>query len=86
MYLFSALKGRLGAKCGLKRNAFGDEVDEGSTGLATSGCEGTQPGPRFGPAVGFIAAGDFAGDDCGTKLALGQVVGGGHLSSFEKGE
>ncbi len=70
----------------LERDGLGDEVEEGLGTLAAGSRQAGEDLPSVGAGGGLVAAGEFAGDDGGAQLALGQVVGGVHPVMIQKGE
>ena len=63
-----------------------DKGDEVGGALGAGGGQGGGDLPCFGAADGFVAAGEFAGDDRPAQLPFGQVAGGVRAGFIEQCE
>ena len=63
-----------------------DKVREVLVALGTGGGERTQDLEGHGAGWGLVAAGDLAGDDGGSQLAFGEVVGGVDSGMAQEGK
>ena len=62
------------------------EIEKGVVALSGGGGEGSEDFPGVRAVGSAVAAGEFAGNDGGAKLAFGKVVGGVDGAMIEEGK